>query len=150
MILPGGVRVKPAECLLVTEEPGLGREITLGKLIFVHVSDGTGYYAYVNDVTVEWDLMVKADAWGIAPNVLEQMRVMDIDAIHFCCKDEGVTYRTTAGDVRRFGTLCKLGQGRGAHWHLPRRFWSVTPGIQKYRRTHRVKRLDWLEPEVVR
>ena len=141
-------RSRPVECLLITHEPGLQRQITLGKLIWIHVRDGGGYFAYVNDVTVEWDLMRDLDAWGIAPCVLERMARMGIDEIHFCCKDEGVTYIANVGDVHRFGELKQFGT-RGAHWHLPRRFWGKIAGIQMYRRTNRRLELEWLEPEVV-
>lgn len=142
-------RSRPVECLLVTFEPGLQREIILGKFIWVHVKNGTGYFAYVNDVTLEWDLMEELDAWGVAPCVLERMGRMGIEEIHFCCKDEGVTYIATTADVRRFGILRQFGK-RGSHWHLPRRYWRAATGIQKYRRTNRRLELDWLEPEVVR
>ena len=72
---------------------------------------------------------------------------MDIDEIHFVCREEGMTYIATPAEVRRFGELRKYGS-RGTHWHLPRRFWRRNLGMLEYRWVNREWNLRWLEPEV--
>ncbi|HUV74780.1 MAG TPA: hypothetical protein VMW79_10760 [Anaerolineae bacterium] len=141
--------MRARECVLTFVEPGLQRRVFAGKIVWLHVRHGGGIYAYMNDVRLDRDLMRDLDAWGVAPCVLEVMGRMAIDVIHYCCRDEDVTYVSSPGQVRRYGELLRC-SGRGAHWHLPRRYWQRVKGIQRYRWINTQMELEWLEPEVVR
>lgn len=141
--------MRARECLLLFVEPGLQRRVIAGKICWLHVRDGGGIYAYVNDVTVQRDLMRDLDAWGVAPCVLAVMDEMRVDLIHYCCRDEDVTYVSSPGEVRRYGELLQC-SGRGTHWHLPRRYWQQVKGIQRYRWINSQIVLEWMEPEVAR
>ncbi|HUW94554.1 MAG TPA: hypothetical protein VMW58_02105 [Anaerolineae bacterium] len=142
------MKVKPRQCVITFYEPGLGREVKAGKFVWLQVSGARGYMVYVNNVSLEWDLMRDLDAWGIAPCVLEAMKSMDIDEIHFVCREEGMTYIATPAEVRRFGELRKYGS-RGTHWHLARRYWRRNLGTREYPWVNREWNLRWLEPERV-
>lgn len=143
-------KVRPRQALIRFVEPGLGREVQAGKFCQVSIRTGAGlraYWAYVNDVSVQFDLMQELDAFAVAPCVMEMMKRMDIDQIQYCCKQETLTYSTDLANLRRFGIL-KAYPPRGAYWHLPRRYWRKVKGITKYPWVKRVLELRWLEPEV--
>ena len=139
--------MRPRQCVITFDEPGLGREVKAGKFVWIQVTKRPkrGYWAYVNNVSVQWDLMQELDAWGIAPCVLQAMQEMGIDQIHFCCKEEKATYITDVATVKRFGILRKYGN-RGTHWHLPRRYWNRPHGGLEYPWVNKEWHLKWLEP----
>lgn len=128
------------DAVLLLRHPGEPRHRQIGKIVTV-----SGVPVYVFNWKRSSGLCRKLDAIGIEPATLEAMRAHGAERIVYLDTEMAQTLETTRAEVLFYGVLVSLGHGR--MYHLPLRYWHVTPGMARYPRTERYETLDWIEPE---
>jgi hypothetical protein len=127
--------------VLQTYEPALKRVVQLGKL--ARLADGRPAYVFDKDPSKR---LRQANAWGIAPCVLDAMAARGVEVIRANVRDPrgAYTLETTREEVLRQAILRGFKGRPVANYHMPEELWRRVP----HERTPfvtKVVRLPWVE-----